>query len=77
MRRSYCGRKKTLHPEQASVASASKDAVIQSSRIMRALGNVQIGTFRVMKLDRIPRGATGKLQRQALHDEVARWFRPR
>jgi acyl-coenzyme A synthetase/AMP-(fatty) acid ligase len=41
-------------------------------RIMRALGSMVVGLFRVFKLEHIPRSATGKLERQALREEIAR-----
>lgn len=41
-------------------------------RILNVFRRVQIGHFKVVKLDRIPRSANGKLQRQVLRDEIAR-----
>jgi acyl-coenzyme A synthetase/AMP-(fatty) acid ligase len=41
-------------------------------RIMRALRSVQVGRFHVVKLERIPRSANGKMQRNELRQELAR-----
>lgn len=46
------------------------------SRILQALRRTEVGRFRVVKLDHIPRSANGKLQRQALRQELARRSSP-
>ncbi len=48
-----------------------QDAEIMA-RIHEALRPFQVGRFNVVKLERIPRSPSGKLQRQALREEIAR-----
>jgi acyl-coenzyme A synthetase/AMP-(fatty) acid ligase len=55
-----------------ALAGVTRDDKETMDRIMRALGSMVVGLFRVFKLERIPRSATGKLERQALREETAR-----
>jgi acyl-coenzyme A synthetase/AMP-(fatty) acid ligase len=58
-----------------AVADARHDDEETINRITHALRHVQIGRFHVARLERIPRSANGKLQRQALREELARYLR--